>query len=778
MSDTTQKLAIIVTAQDLASGKLGKVRQELAQMGPGGRLAAVGIGSLMGVANKGEQALGHLQGRITSLAGPLGLIGLGTTAFGLGGALEQGIGKASALGLEVETLTGLTGQSAESMSALAAVFEKFGISADRAATIVGFTEKTLGALDPATGRTAVSADKLRIAQEGVTRASDRLNLAETRLHTLEGKRKTSALALATAQDAVKTAEMGVADAQAKLGLLTDTGANSVSKLLQLQQQYGVQLTDSSGKALDFGSVLNNVADYYKSSAAESDKAHLAAQLFGRGYAEMIPILKLGSQGIKDAEAEAAKLGLTLTATNAADLVKYRESMRTLGDAVGGVELQLGLAFIPAVKDAADAVSHFLENGGRDQIVGLFKRAIDTGRQLVGFITGSVVPTIQTIGGAASAAWNTVPEPLRELITKGVIADRTIKFLFGMSPIHFVLDTAESAIGKAISSALGGSGFFGRGSIANPMIVKDISGILGGAGGGPLGTLEKDATKTGIISIVVAALADLALPAIVLGTINSLLGQLPPAQNIKNLPPVDHSVLNPMGLQDPFGLPGPFNNNPGPSKIYNPTPIARPYGPPAPFVMGPAGNLTPAIDRLTGAINGLGGKEASATAKFSQDVRDAINHAANAGRDDIHAQLKGQLDANRAIQDGNNILRVYTTGTALQNAGSIKAADQWIGRNIEILTGLQNKFLAVGDTATARKLGEDIAALKAKQSADVASLRGAITHLPAPQVHFNPTIRAYLTANVSLKATLSARQALNQQLTVLADAKGLIGGMAQ
>ena len=43
-----------------------------------------------------------------------------------------------------------------------------------------------------------------------------------------------------------------------------------------------------------------VADYYISNASASDKATVAAQLFGRGYVSLIPILKLGSKGIAEA----------------------------------------------------------------------------------------------------------------------------------------------------------------------------------------------------------------------------------------------------------------------------------------------------------------------------------------------------------------------------------------------------------------------------------------------------------------------------------------------
>src|SRR4051794_17771990 len=78
MADRTQRLAIVVTAQDLAAGKLAKVRSELAGMGTSAKVASVGFGGTLAVARKGEQAFGVLRGRIAGVAGAVGpLVGVG-----------------------------------------------------------------------------------------------------------------------------------------------------------------------------------------------------------------------------------------------------------------------------------------------------------------------------------------------------------------------------------------------------------------------------------------------------------------------------------------------------------------------------------------------------------------------------------------------------------------------------------------------------------------------------------------------------------------------------
>src|SRR5439155_3953711 len=218
---------------------------------------------------------------------------------------------------------------------------------------------------------AVSADKLRKAHEAVTKASEKLSVAELKLHETQGKSNVSASQLAAAENRVKDAETALSDARAKLNGLTDKSGVATSKLLDLQKQYGVVLTDSHGKAVNFSTELNHVADYYVSNASAADKAALAAQLFGRGYATMIPILQLGSVGIARAKQAIDDMGLSLGTDSKGALEAYKQSLRSLGEAVNVLQIQIGLALAPVVTDLANNISGFLEHGGAKQIVQFF-----------------------------------------------------------------------------------------------------------------------------------------------------------------------------------------------------------------------------------------------------------------------------------------------------------------------------------------------------------------------------------------------------------------------
>src|SRR5205814_1785908 len=118
---------------------------------------------------------------------------------------------------------------------------------------------------------------------------------------------------------LQAARFRVRDATAELQQAEDKlaadrsgkGATSASKLIELDKEYGLRLIDSKGKLVDFETELKQVADVYTSHIDPARKAALAAQLFGRGYADLVPILALGSKGITEAEQAAKDLGLTL-----------------------------------------------------------------------------------------------------------------------------------------------------------------------------------------------------------------------------------------------------------------------------------------------------------------------------------------------------------------------------------------------------------------------------------------------------------------------------------
>jgi hypothetical protein len=430
--------------------------------------AASTVAGLKGVGaqvNATHTGMGRLGGAATSLKNNmLGLgkslaLGMGIAGIGsIAGALEQGISKADELGLAVEKLTGVTGLSVHSASQLIAVFSKFGIATDRTVTIAGFAEKTLGKLAVTHATAAKSAALLAL--------------------------ETQKLNIQVAGGSVKAVDLAIAHRKA-LDALAATGAGA-SKLTVLDKQYGLSLVDSKGKVVDFAAELNQVANFYNSNASASDKATVAAQLFGRGYVALIPILKLGSKGIAEATAQADAMGLTLkSAQDVQNVHDFIAAQRDARDAIAGLEVQLGLLVMPDLTVALKAFVGYI-GGHQDDIKRMFSDGLHTAEAFVGVITGTVIPAVQAIAGVVTGVWNAIPGPLKQILVGGFVANKlTGGLVTGLAGdlTKTLLGIGGRAVGGAAGGALAGLG-------ATHVWVDNMGvGGLGGGAGGAAGAAE-------------------------------------------------------------------------------------------------------------------------------------------------------------------------------------------------------------------------------------------------------------------------------------------------
>jgi hypothetical protein len=425
----TAHLVAELDLKDNLSGAATAAEANVAGMDKAAVSAGASVGRLSGVAEKAGGAFTHFKGAVGGLlSGPLGFLGLGALVGGVGAAFTESIQKANDLGSETAKLSAITGDSAENLSAYVAVLDKYHISAQKAITMAGFAEKTLG--------------------------------------TITATRKSA---------------------------------------LAFEKQYGIQVEDSKGKVVSFNTLLMEVADNYATNKNRAEAAALASKVFGKSYTDLIPLLSKGSQGIRDAEAAAKDLGLTLTTQNVSDLADYRHNMHDLNDAISGVELQLGLKLVPQISKVAKAVSDWLTTGGSKQL-GTFFDGIVSGAEKVGsFVTGTLIPTIKTFASVAEGFWSRIPGPLKDLIVGGLVANKTVKFLFGID----LGGIAKDAIGGALKGLLGG--IFQRGGPGNPMFVTVEGGLGGGLGGGAVGAAES--AGGGIGSKLVSAVSILGAVAI-------------------------------------------------------------------------------------------------------------------------------------------------------------------------------------------------------------------------------------------------------------------------
>lgn len=119
---------------------------------------------------------------------------------------------------------------------------------------------------------------------------------------------------------------------------------------------GIKVKDSNGKFKDSESLLYEVADALSSAEGGTAKLHAAMKLLGEDDGvKLLPLLAMGSQGMKDMQAQARELGLTFSAETAAGAEELRGTMRLTHAALEGMTTTVITDSMPALQNAASAL---------------------------------------------------------------------------------------------------------------------------------------------------------------------------------------------------------------------------------------------------------------------------------------------------------------------------------------------------------------------------------------------------------------------------------------
>lgn len=134
------------------------------------------------------------------------------------------------------------------------------------------------------------------------------------------------------------------------------------------------------------------------------KTALAAQLFGRGYQALFPLLDAGSKGIAQQLQLAGQLGAELSGNSQDAVLKFAEAQRTAKLAQIGLQVQLGQVLIPTLTKGVAALSQFIIQ---------FRQGTGAGGQLKSTLQGidaALRPVVTLLAQnprlivAAAAAW--------------------------------------------------------------------------------------------------------------------------------------------------------------------------------------------------------------------------------------------------------------------------------------------------------------------------------------------------------------------------------------
>lgn len=151
----------------------------------------------------------------------------------------------------------------------------------------------------------------------------------------------------------------------KLDKNLGAAGGGATKQSALFQALGVSVKDAQGNVRGTEDVLGDLAGKFSSMEDGASKTALAMEVFGKSGAQLIPFLNEGKSGIEELEAEADRLGITISGHTAAAATQFEDNLKRLKLAAQGVAAQAAGQLAPALttltnqllgsKDGADAL---------------------------------------------------------------------------------------------------------------------------------------------------------------------------------------------------------------------------------------------------------------------------------------------------------------------------------------------------------------------------------------------------------------------------------------
>src|SRR5690625_195172 len=112
---------------------------------------------------------------------------------------------------------------------------------------------------------------------------------------------------------------------------------------------GISIQDAEGNLRSAEEVFNDFADAFSQNRDAPELMAAGIEIFGRSFQNLVPLIKDGSQSIRDAGDEAERLGRVFDEETGRKAEKFRDDLTRLRGAVDGVWTQIAIGLLPTLE---------------------------------------------------------------------------------------------------------------------------------------------------------------------------------------------------------------------------------------------------------------------------------------------------------------------------------------------------------------------------------------------------------------------------------------------
>jgi len=153
------------------------------------------------------------------------------------------------------------------------------------------------------------------------------------------------------------------DIEKGMRTLSKAALDSSRGLVTYQRDFnllGVEVTDASGNLKEIDKLFIETSTALSQVSNSTERAALAANLFGRSGTRMLPLLSEGAAGFRRMMEEAEKLGFVWTSKTSAAAAQLNDDLARVSFAIKGAATQFIVEMMPAIDKTVQSVIGFVQ----------------------------------------------------------------------------------------------------------------------------------------------------------------------------------------------------------------------------------------------------------------------------------------------------------------------------------------------------------------------------------------------------------------------------------
>lgn len=208
---------------------------------------------------------------------------------------------------------------------------------------------------------------------------------------------------------------------AKLVKSTSDAANGLGTMSQTYKTLGLDAKEMNQLSPD--QQFLKMADAISKLTNKQDQLSATQRIFGRGASSLVGVLRLGSAGLAEMQAEASALGIAIDEKSVRGIQRAMDAFQRFRGAVGGIFRSIAAEIAPLIEGMSDKLASFLAAGEKGKSVG---KAIG----------GMILEVVKTAADAIQSAASVLAQMAHEGIRMFIEFRRSfIGQKMGMTPVE-------------------------------------------------------------------------------------------------------------------------------------------------------------------------------------------------------------------------------------------------------------------------------------------------------------------------------------------------------